>query len=343
MQLEFEQAWSDLNLRLQELESGAGLGAALQALEVHHRESGFITDQLHEVERYTFHDPENTERFLRVQYNPRRALRFAGSGRAEPPSHVPNDGCFLCRENIQWQQQGAQLGYGIQLDDRAYFALMNPFPLLPAHVVIASADHRTQDWRFRDEHGLDAQTIIGDLIRLVDRMPGHLGFYNGVDAGASIPGHLHYQFVKRPAESPVFPLEAAGQDIPANDDHQPGIVNGYPLDVLVWRGSAEDVKAQMSRWISDWAARNDARMTRLAANIIATRDERHHDVTLYFVPRDRTHARSTKFSGLIGGLEVLGEIVLCNEDEKARLSAGLIDYATLHKALADVRTPIDCD
>lgn len=340
MQLEFEQAWSDLNLRLQELESGAGLGAALQALEVHHRESGFIADRLHEVERHTFYDPENPDRFLRVQYNPRRALRFAGSGGAQAPSHVPNNGCFLCRENIQWQQQGAQLGYGIQLDDRAYFALMNPFPLLPAHVVIASADHRTQDWNFHDDHGMDADTIIGDLIRLVDRMPGHLGFYNGVDAGASIPGHLHYQFVMRPTESPLFPLEAAARNIPAYDD-QPGIVDGYPLDVLVWRGTAKDVVAQASYWISSWAEQNNTRMKTFAANIIATRDERQDVVTLYFVPRDRTRARSRVFSGLIGGLEVLGEIVLCNADEKARLSAGLIDYATLHTALSDVRVPID--
>ena len=54
MRLDFETAWSELNLRLRELELDAGLTAALLALESHQRASGFIEDSLEEVERYTF-------------------------------------------------------------------------------------------------------------------------------------------------------------------------------------------------------------------------------------------------------------------------------------------------
>lgn len=336
----FEKAWSDLNERLRQVETSKGLLAALAMLETHHRDSGFITDSLDGVERRTFHHPQEPGRFLRVQYNPRRALRFAGSGRAPAPANVANDGCFLCRENIRWQQQGTQIGYDIEIDDRTYFALMNPFPLLPAHVVIALSEHRTQDWKLADANGLDLGSLVNDLVRLADRMPGHIGFYNGVEAGASIPSHLHFQFVMRPADDPTFPLEAAARSVPAHDD-APGRVENYPLDAIVWRGEPDAVIRQASTWLAEWAGRNESRVATLSANIIATRSVKHGDVTLYFVPRDRGRSRSGHFSGLVGGLEVLGEIVLSNPDEKRRLDDGLINFSTIEAALSDVRVCAD--
>ena len=342
MRLDFETAWSELNLRLRELESDAGLTAALHALESHHRDSGFIDDALEGVERYTFHHPDDPTRYFRVQYNPRRALRFEGSGRKQADLPIRNNGCFLCRENIQWQQQGAQFGYQIETGDRSYIALMNPFPLLPGHVTIASSEHRSQDWRFRDGGGLDVAILVEDLVQLGTRMPGHMGFYNGVDAGASIPGHQHYQFLMRPDDQTAFPLEIAAQ--------RAGACNGglvlaeqYPLDAAIWKGDAADVVARASDWIACWAERNGARLSALTANFIASRNTADNDVTLYFVLRDRARSKVEGFSSLVGGLEVLGEIVLSSPEEKARLSDGQIDYFTLEAALASVHTPIDVD
>lgn len=342
MPLEFEKAWSDLNLRLRELELGSGLGAALHALEKHQRESGFIEDTLQLVERATFHHPDDPARYFRVQYNPRRALRFAGAGAKQAHSPAGNNGCVLCRDNIRWQQRGVQLGYRVETGDRGYFALMNPFPLLPAHVVIASTEHRSQDWRFRDDDGLDVATLLDDLVRLGDRMPGHLGFYNGVDGGASIPGHLHYHFVLRPDDESAFPLETAARSA-GTAEGEPGFVEHYPLDVAVWKGGAEDVVARASDWIVRWGERNRARLPGLTANLMASRDIDDDDIALYFVPRDRARSRANGFSGLVGGLEVFGEIVLSSSEEKARMSDGQIDYFTLEAALASVHTPIDVD
>lgn len=340
MPLEFEKAWSDLNVRLRGLESSSGLTAALHALEIQQRESGFIQDSLQQVERYTFYHPDDPARYFRVQYNPRRALRFTGSG--HKPAHYPkcNDGCFLCRENFQWQQNGKQLGYQIETGDKAYFALMNPFPLLPGHVLIASSEHRSQDWSFRDDDGLDVAILLDDLVRLGARMPGHLGFYNGVDAGASIPGHLHYQFVMRPEGKRAFPLETAAQALSACNSG-PGFAEHYPLDVAVWKGDAEDVVARACDWIAHWSERNRRRLSGLTANFITSQEIDDGDVTLYFVPRDRAKSRAVNFSGLIGGLEVLGEVVLSSPEEKTRLTDGLIDYFTLKAALASVHTPIN--
>ncbi|MGI9384340.1 MAG: DUF4922 domain-containing protein [Methyloligellaceae bacterium] len=340
MPRDFDRSWSELNARLRRIEQSAGLAAALGELQSHQRTSGFIKDRLDDVERHSFHHPDDPSKVLRAQYNPKRALRFDGFGTRRTPSDGPirNDGCYLCRDNIRWQQQGAQLGYDIQVGDNAYVALMNPFPLLPGHVVIASKEHRSQDWLYQDGGGLDVSALVHDLIALADRMPGHVGFYNGVDAGASIPGHLHFQFFHRPDGEPDFPLERAARHEPARNGHAE-LRGHYPLPVALWRGTPEDVEARVSEWVRGWGDANKARLNGLTANFIVARDADGDAVTLYFVPRDRARPRAKGLSGLIGGLEVLGEIVLSCPEEKGRLDAGLIDYFALEDALASVRTP----
>ena len=106
----YDLDWSELNARLRETETGiGGLTAAFAELEIHQRETGFIKDDLSGVERHVFRHPDNPDRFFRVQYNPKRALRFDGSRVGTPPAGVDhvNGGCFLCRENIRWQQRHA--------------------------------------------------------------------------------------------------------------------------------------------------------------------------------------------------------------------------------------------
>ncbi|MCG8558681.1 MAG: DUF4922 domain-containing protein [Hyphomicrobiales bacterium] len=340
MPQDFERRWSELNARLLQIEQSAGLAAALAELQSHQRQSGFIKDRLDDVERHSFHHPDDPSKILRAQYNPKRALRFGGSGARRTPSDGPvrNDGCYLCRDNIQWQQQGAQLGYDIRVGDNAYVALMNPFPLLPGHVVIALRDHRSQDWLYQDGGGLEVSALLHDLVALANRMPGYVGFYNGVDAGASIPGHLHFQFFRRPEGEPDFPLERAARHDRAVNGHAE-LAGDYPLPVALWKGEPEDVVARASAWVSSWGDDNKARLNGLTANFIAAREADGENVTLYFVPRDRARPRGKGLSGLIGGLEVLGEIVLSCPEEKGRLDAGLIDYFALEDALASVGTP----
>lgn len=339
MTLEFEKAWSDLNHRLQELEQDGGLITALAALEDHHQESGFIRNTVHDLERYVVPSPDDPARFFRIQYNPRRAQRFAGSGKKPNGSALLNNGCFLCRDNIRVQQQGIQLGYQIDCDGRGYMALTNPFPLLPEHIVIAANSHRTQEWALHGEDGVPIGELVGDIVQLAARLPGHVGFYNGVGAGASIPGHLHFQFFKRPRGEQGFPLEMAGHGFDG-ETGEPGLIPDYPLNAAKWTGTADDVIARVSGWITAWGGRNAARIRTLTANIIATR---LHDgrICLYFVPRDRERARPEAVSGLVGGLEVLGEIVLSSEEDWGRYKSGEISYEVLEGVLKGARTELE--
>ncbi len=341
MSPEFENSWLTLNGRLRRLELVAGLGAALRELECHHLDNGFLTDTLRQVESRSFSHPDHPEQFFRAQYNPRRAHRFRGAGRTLQSADVPAHGCFLCRDTIEWQQQGAQLGYRIESGTRAYFALTNPFPILPGHIVVASEEHRTQEWRFRDRSGVAVEELVEDLVLLAARMPDYVGFYNGIDGGCSIPDHLHYQFVTRPRGVPAFPLELAAR---CEHRRNPGAsmrIRDYPVEAIVWTGPPEPVVARASDWLTAWARRNGARMDDLSANFVATGNGSGERVTLYFVPRRRSHARLHGVGSVAGALEVLGEIVLADPEAGTRLRDGSIDYFSLHNALESLHTPLE--
>lgn len=345
----YDAAWSALNTRLRQAEAGGGLGAAIAALEANQRDTGFIRDLLTDVERHTFHHPVDPARELRVQFNPQRLKRFNSSRVSAPPDGIValHGGCFLCRENVRWQQEGAELGFTLDLGDRPYVAWMNPFPLAPGHAVVASAAHETQDWQYGPDGGQPVARLTADLADLAVRTPGHVGFHNGVNAGASIAGHLHYQFFHRPADTPDFPLEARLADLwPTNgttDD--PVICSDYPVPVVAWRGPAAATAAAAAAWIDDWADRNAARIDRLAGNIIATArgDAGDHGIALYFVPRDRTKLRGDGLVGMVGGLEVMGELVFSTAEEHRLLTGGAFDYFTIEHILGAVRTPLFTD
>jgi diadenosine tetraphosphate (Ap4A) HIT family hydrolase len=335
----YDFVWRELNQRLQEIEKSSGLDGVFRELEAFHVGSGFIKDQFEEISRYTFYHPEDKSHFFRVQHNQKRALRLKGSGIKVPPPGivVQNNGCFLCRDNVAWQQQGNEIGYEIQVDGDSYYAWMNPFPLLPTHVVISTREHTSQEWTLHDDGQLDTTHMLHCLVGLASRLPGYIGFYNGVGAGASIPGHMHLHFCRRPEDAPSFPLEQMGREL-SSVNGEVMIVKDYPLAVAVWRGSSQEVVQQAAEWISHWAEGNCKRLNSLAANFIATSDPATSEVTLYFTPRERNRSWRGGMSDLIGGLEVLGEFVYTIEEEQELLEEGVVEYFALEKILADIHT-----
>ena len=124
--LNYDLSWKNLNTKLRGSEDlNGGLSAALLELEHHQRESGFINDDLQEIQRFVFNHPTKDYSF-RVQLNPKRARRHDGTGISQPPLNETylNNGCFLCRENIEWQQEGRQVGFEIKTKSGDYNALM---------------------------------------------------------------------------------------------------------------------------------------------------------------------------------------------------------------------------
>ncbi|MDH3714183.1 MAG: DUF4922 domain-containing protein [Gammaproteobacteria bacterium] len=327
---EYETLWASLNQRLGAIETQHGLGAALQALHNQQCAAGFVRDDLGALNRFRFDHPHDEGRFFSVQYNPRRAQRYAGAGRSEPPQgwESVNGGCFLCRDNIAWQQCGIELGYDIRTGGNDYFAVMNPYPLMPCHTVLVAQQHVPQAWLFSNPP-CDMRRTVHDLLSLAERLPGFVGFYNGQGAGASISGHLHFQFFRRPEGYGLFALESATR-LPVNP--------GYPLNALHWRGDAQQVADQASDWLSRWVERLPPG-AQPSANIIATVAEPASQVQVFVVPRDQQRTHAPGMSGAVGGLEVLGELVFSTEQEWDQLQRRQIDYFTIENMLSAVSVP----
>ena len=96
-----------------------------------------------------------------------------------------------------------------------------------------------------------------------------------------------------------------------------------------------------SDWLTAWARRNSARLDDLSANFVATGEGCSDRVSLYFVPRRRSHSSLPGLGGVAGALEVLGEIVLADPDAGTRLRDGSIDYFSLRRALKSLHTPLE--
>ncbi|MGK7295302.1 MAG: DUF4922 domain-containing protein [Candidatus Wenzhouxiangella sp. M2_3B_020] len=324
--------------RLGAVERSRGLGAALDGLRAHQVESGFIQDDLSEVQRYEFRRADGRDYFS-AQFNPARARRFGGRGLHRPPPGIEpvNDGCFLCAENIAWQQQGAEVGYGLSMGHVPYTAWMNPFPLAVGHCVIAADAHIPQHW---SRSGIGLEALVADLVEIADALPGWITFYNGVGAGASIEGHLHYHALPRTPGLPDMPIELAADrhrvQLSEADTLNGAIARGlYPMDFAHWRGPSERVLEPASAWLKRWQHQRGGDPD-ATANAMAVRHAQGTDIDLFFVPRVQSRSRAEGFGGVIGAFETMGEIICSRPEEHDLLEAGRIDYATIEDMLRHV-------
>lgn len=110
----------------------------------------------------------------RAQFNPARVV---STGAKVDKASIAARPCFLCRDNRPQCQHVHQWGN--------YEILVNPFPIFPGHLTIASCRHEPQS----------VNGHVGDMLRLACELEGYTVFYNGPQCGASAPDHLHFQAV----------------------------------------------------------------------------------------------------------------------------------------------------
>jgi diadenosine tetraphosphate (Ap4A) HIT family hydrolase len=320
---------------LDRIHARSGLGAALEGLRLNQVETGFIQDDLSEVMRFVFPRAGDNDAFLAAQYNPARARRFRGRGLRTPPlgARSVNDGCFLCGENVEWQHQGAEIGYPVGGTNVPYTAWMNPFPLAMGHAVLAADEHIHQHWAVS---GIGLGEIVRDLIDFSDRLPGWITFYNGAGAGASIESHLHFHALPRAPGLAATPIEQAA-DRHRVDLDPAAALNGaiacglYPLDFAHWRGRCEDIMAPVLAWLEAWQNQRGGDLD-ATANAMAVRHADGEKMDVFFVPRVRSRSRAEGLGGVIGAFETMGEIICSHPEEKHLLEGGDVDY----EAIADL-------
>lgn len=333
---EFDHCWNELGKQLNYIESQHGLGKVIEHLYQNQLERGFIKDNLEGIERFYFHHPEDSNRFFSVQYNPNRMKRFGGANQPPPGITEMHDNCVLCRENIGWQQNGKELGYDFVVNETAYTILMNPFPLMPMHALLATQAHIPQAWEIEDSsyEGFTINKILRDILEISYKLPDHIVFYNGINAGASIPSHFHLHVFNRPTTQQHYPIERTLKKKIKEGCYQ---VLDYPVNAQYWHGNKSDVLLETDDWTQDWLDKNLSKHDRLSANIIASFNSSRNELELYFISRDQERARSSNMRGIIGGLEVLGELVFITEEEKSKLDSGHVDYHHIENILLSIR------
>ena len=116
---------------------------------------------------------ENSEVIL--QYNPAR--RRSSAARVDAVS-LASRPCFLCGVNQPIEQERIEW-------EGLYKIQVNPYPIFPRHLTIASLEHTPQS--------LLEPSRIDHLLQLSRELPQWVLFYNGPRCGASAPDHLHFQ------------------------------------------------------------------------------------------------------------------------------------------------------
>ncbi|MBF0176233.1 MAG: DUF4922 domain-containing protein [Magnetococcales bacterium] len=350
----FDDLWRALKGRLDDIRASGGLTAVVEALKDQQFDRGFIQDDLLDVIKYRIIRESGARHSFLVQYNLKRSQRQGGAGRKAPPPGTTSihGGCFLCLDNIYWQQRGIEIGYDLYPDvpgneeKRHYIMWMNPFPLMPNHVTIATAAHIPQSWlklaEISKSNRPGIESIVRDFLYFVDHLPGYVGFYNGEGAGATIPHHFHFQFFKRPEGQGLFPLEAsAAATIRASSGHTntPRLVADYPITAIYFHGSSEEIVAQVVKVTDLWEQLYVDKHS-LSANLIGAPDPKNPgQYHLFFIPRNKTFSRGPGMVGIIAGLELLGEIVFATEEEKRYLDQGQVDYHYVKRIIASVEAP----
>ncbi len=161
-----------------------------------------------------------------LMFNPARVRSTAAKIDAAAVARRP---CFLCRANRPALQSA--------ISWRTYEVLVNPFPIFPHHLTIASSTHEPQALSPR----------VTDLFTLARQLPHYAVFFNGAKCGASAPDHAHFQAAKELSSSPVLHavLSDNGKVIASSDDGS--IVASTASGRLAYRISSpnEDAAARL--------------------------------------------------------------------------------------------------
>jgi hypothetical protein len=208
--------------------------------------------------------------------------------------------CFLCVDNIAVCHPLEEL-VAMQLGGREYVAGANFAWIGGDHYTVMPIEHVEQDFT---PHVLEAMVDLhaqtGGSYRVL---------YNGADAGATIPWHLHYQIT-----TDRLPVE----------DLAPGAEGTYPTAVHRFTDTAAG-----GDFIEQWlgADRDHHRLNILVAGPASA-------PVIHVFPRDSRQSHAAE-KGLIGGFEVCGDLVYSDPETRSQFDAASAELA--RRVIAEVR------
>jgi hypothetical protein len=200
--------------------------------------------------------------------------------------------CFLCVDNIGVCHPLEEL-VTMELADRTYVAGANFAWIGNDHFTVMPLEHVDQDF---SPHVLEAMVDVpaqtGGRYRVL---------YNGAEAGATIPWHLHYQIT-----TDRLPVE----------DLAPGAEGSYPTALRRFDGVAA-----ATGYVEEWLGA-DPEHHRL--NILVAGPTEAAVIHVFARDSRKTHAAE---KGLIGGFEVCGDLVYSEPDTRPRFDDASAEMA----------------
>ncbi len=212
--------------------------------------------------------------------------------------------CFLCSANIAVCHPMEVL-VPVGLAGRRYLAGANFAWIGRNHYTVMSEEHVDQDFT---PHVLDAMLELHALTRGEFRV-----LYNGAQAGATIPWHLHYQIT-----TDRLPVE----------DLRSGCEASYPAALRRFDADNGGVAAAAS-YVTQWLA-GDPEHHRV--NLLVAGALERPVVHVFVRDTRKTHAAE---KGLMGGFEICGDLVYSEPDKRAQYEAASAELA--RRVITEVR------
>ncbi len=214
--------------------------------------------------------------------------------------------CFLCAQNIAECNPMERL-IPVRLAGRDYLIGANFAWIEQNHFTVMAAEHVDQDFT---PHVLDA------MVDLYRRAGGEYRvLYNGAQAGATIPWHLHYQITTE-----RLPVE----DLPEGSEAR------YPAALRRVQVDGQGTLTALAA-VNDWIAPDPEhrRVNVLIAGAVA-----QPMVHVFFRDRRLSHAT---IKGLMGGFEICGDLIYSEPDKRTIFETATVE--TARNAIAEVRPP----
>jgi hypothetical protein len=295
-----------------------GLAETLTGTWRRQGEEGFLLSDPAGIEERTLLDPDVGIAY-RLRWMPHREIRsdtaeLERRGILNPnrddarlfrdPRDPSGRHCFLCQENITECHPMERL-IPVRLAGRDYLIGANFAWIERNHFTVMAAEHVDQDFT---PHVLDA------MVELYRRTDGEYRvLYNGAQAGATIPWHLHYQITTE--RMPVEELPEGGED------RYPAAIQRIEVD---GEGTARALSA-VNGWI-------DQDPNHHRVNILVAGEVEHPTVHVFARDRRLSHA---EMKGLMGGFEICGDLVYSEPDKRDIFDTATAE--TARSAIAEVR------
>ena len=270
---------------------------------------------------------------IKVQFNPARAVSTMAK---LDKSSIDARPCFLCTNNKPEEQDSISIDAGMRFSIR-----INPYPILPGHLIISSEEHIPQTLADKAEMQLPMKILqkVEDYFGL-----GYAIFYNGAKCGASAPDHFHFQAARKKD----IPFIAQWNEIfkSAIEDDTAGMqsgdvckaysVNGFACPIKVFTSLSGDIDtALLFRYLDSLPVHESEPEPRY--NMFAWRDDEGRFICAYF-PRE-AHRPSCYFAEgeeqiLVspGALDMAGLIVTPREEDFRKINEA--DITRIYKEVS---------